>query len=787
MKIKYLLSISTLIATAFQVLPMSNIINVDASYSDKEIAADSTRFTSLRDALLKAEEWQRTYEYTDSSPLTINIAPSVYWIDDPDDPAIRNPKNGSKTPFGMELTLSHIRLIGLSKKPENVVIACNRGQTQGANGNFTMFHITGEDIQVENLTLGNYCNVDLIYPLNPALNRKRRENAIVQAQLAIVEGDRVVARNCRFISRLNLCPFSGARRALFEDCYFESTDDALCGTGVYHRCRFTFFSGKPFYSTSQEGAKFLDCDIHALTAGKQYLVKVGSPVAMIDCRWTSDDPNLYIGWTQDPTGDLRSYQYNVTLNGAPIIIDSERPQYTVDITGTPLLEAYKCGETYNIFNLVRGNDGWNPTGQDTTSLPLLPTMLSLDQRKAGIETRKDTVTLQPNIQGVKWHIDDADKEYVAISTLSNGNCEVTGLNESEDIRTVNVKATTASGLETACVITVRPPTLQAPEFTKAPEIICTGDTLQLDYQLNLGNRPDHSLITWYRATRANGSDAVPVAVSRLNNPEKKYALSAADNGYYILAEISPRHNRSLTGETLKTITDSPINVNSKLKILTTDFVNFPTSPQKEIRHGFWTVDAFKPADTAEFEWEADAENGWYYGEGMDGAAGLTGLIQSSKGARLLYQPLKGSYGDMSLSMDVDPCKTAGQGFGSATGQYMDIYIKFDPTTLTGYALRIIRTPKTDKAVCFMLMQYENGIATPITESVTATCYRRGCKINLNVDGNQLTASVTNTGYNDDVNLTAEITPNEYGGVGVQHTGSTGASSTLLRRLTVDWK
>lgn len=787
MKLKSLLSISIVIATSLQASSKSDVINVSASYTDKEISSDSTRFTSLREALLKAEEWQRNFEYTDASPLIIQISPSVYWIDDPDDTAIRNPKKGSKTPFGMELTLSHIRMVGMSDNPEDVVIACNRGQTQGANGNFTMFHITGEDIQVENLTLGNYCNVDLVYPLNPSLNRKRRENAIVQAQLAIVNGDRVVARNCRFISRLNLCPFSGARRALFENCYFESTDDSLCGTGVYHRCRFIFFSGKPFYSTSAEGAKFLDCDIHALTSGRQYLVKVGSPVAMVDCRWTSDDPNLYIGWTQDPTGDLRCYQHNVTLNGSPILIDSDSPQFTVDMTGTPLLEAYKCGDTYNIYNLLRGDDGWNPTNQDTTSLPLLPTMLSLDHHKAEIETGKDAMILHANIPDVAWKIDEPDKDYLFIIPLENGGCKIIGSNESEETRTLSVKASTATGLETACVVTVRPPTLPSPEFEKKPSLINKDDTIHLDYSLNLGNRPDYSCVTWYRSTRPDGTDAVPVIVSRFNKPIKKYALTAADNGYYILAEVTPRHNRSYNGEALRTVTDTPVSTKSKITSLTTDFTEFPTIPQLDIRPGFWTVDAYKPVDTDEYDWEADANNGWYYGEGMDGAAGLTGLIQASRGARLLYQPLEGVYGDMSLSLMVDPCKTAGQGFGSATGQYMDIYIKFDPYTLTGYALRIVRTPQTDKAVCFMLMKYDKGIATPITEPVTATCYRRGCKINLSATGNTLTASVTNPDYTDDVDLKAEIIPNNFGGIGVQHTGSAGTSSTLLRHLTVDWK
>ena len=90
-------------------------------------------------------------------------------------------------------------------------------------------------------------------------------------------------------------------------------------------------------------------------------------------------------------------------------------------------------------------------------------------------------------------------------------------------------------------------------------------------------------------------------------------------------------------------------------------------------------------------------------------------MQQQKGARLLYTPLDGQYKNMDITLNVDPAKTAGQGFGSATGQYLDLYIKFDTQTLTGYALRIIRTTKYSNAVDFQLMKYENGIATPISE------------------------------------------------------------------------
>ena len=120
-----------------------------------------------------------------------------------------------------------------------------------------MLHFIGKSLHTENMTFGNYCNVDLIYPKDPSLNRPKRRDAIVQAQLGICDGtDRVFARNCRFISRLNLCPMVGGRRSLYKDCYFECTDDALTGSAVYLDCKFTFHSGKPFYTTASSGSSF---------------------------------------------------------------------------------------------------------------------------------------------------------------------------------------------------------------------------------------------------------------------------------------------------------------------------------------------------------------------------------------------------------------------------------------------------------------------------------------------------------------------------------------------------
>lgn len=96
-----------------------------------------------------------------------------------------------------------------------------------------MFDFWGDGLLVKDLTMGNFCNVDLEYPLKKELSRKKRMSAITQAHVAYCHGDKIVADNVHFISRLNMNPLNGAKRILFNKCHMESTDDALTGTGVY--------------------------------------------------------------------------------------------------------------------------------------------------------------------------------------------------------------------------------------------------------------------------------------------------------------------------------------------------------------------------------------------------------------------------------------------------------------------------------------------------------------------------------------------------------------------------
>lgn len=788
---------------------------IDGNLKSADIEKYPFVFTSVNEAV------KHLSDGTESTPMTLYIAPNVYWIDNPDDLEIRKPVHGG-TPYGLEIKCNGLRFYGLADDPHDVVLACNRGQTQGAIGNFTMLHFEGNEISAENITFGNFCNVDLEYPRNPTLNRKKRMDAVVQAQLVLCKGDKYVLHNCRFISRLNLCPFNGGRRTLFDHCYFECTDDALCGTGVYVNCGFTFFSSKPFYSTSKTGAVFYGCDFNINTQGKQYFTKVGRPVTVIDSRFHTDNNSLFLGWTQNPTENQRNYQYKVLLNGTPYRIHPSENWLTVDLKGKKALQAYivplNGKELYNTYNLLKGDDDWDPmcikasvirAGKEhTTSYTDIPTLLTVTPIKAEIESGVTDTILTATfsrfgdypspIARVHWSVVPEQAKNVRLIPSEKGTCRIIGCNTDDETKEIVIKAVSEDGLESASVLTVKPKMLPTPTFISLPKLeMPQKGIIKVSYQLDLQGRKDESLITWYRCTDAQGNNAVEVAVSRLNIPEETYRLSDGDIGYYLMATVAPKHLRCQAGTPRKIISRQAIRTEDVVPTnqLYTDFRNFSTAPQPHILPGFWTVDTYKPSDTDEYDWPIIQSRSWFYGKGTNGASFHNGLLQGRKGARLLYTPVREQFGDMQLTLKVDPAKTAGQGFGSATGQYMDVCIKFDTRTLSGYALRIIRTIKNDSAVDFFLVKYENGKTTAISEPVSASCYLSTCTISLSMKGNKLTAHVetdtkqkrkAKTNVMPVVNLETIVSPNSFGGIGIQHTGSTGDSATQLRSLLVEW-
>lgn len=799
-------------------------IYLDGSLSD-ELAA---QYPYVYNDITKALSADALKNGTADKPMTVYVAPYVYWIDDPAATDTVQKTEGYSVPYGMVVNSEYLTIKGLTGNPDNVVLAGNRGQSHASNGNYTMFRFNCSGaLTVKNITIGNYCSVDLDYPLMSELNQAKRTETITQAQLADVSGDKMFADNCNFISRLNLDPINGASRSLYNNCHFESTDDALNANAVYVGCDFDFYGNRPLYSSYGTGSTFLGCTFNCKILNveaepTQFFTKEGGTITAVDCVYNSNlSVPISIGWTKTPSTSLKCYQSNIIHNGQSITIGGEGAKETVDMTGKSVLDAYKVvsgGKTYyNTYNLLKGSDDWDPlgvrdvikaAGQDTVA-----TQLSITSDVTEIESGKETASIGGTVnyfygtndttQKITYSVSDEDKAYVKLTDNGDGTCKVEGTNNDDAARKVIINASTESGLEAAVGITVKPSKIEAPAFTKAPVITNDGQgSLKVDYSLDLGSREDMSAISWYRCTDAEGSNPILVAVTRNDSPEYTYKLTAGDVGYYIMAKVESKNIRSDYGTPVNTVYDKAIGVKDvRSKNFATDFSNFPNVKQSEIKAGFWTVDYNRPADTESFgSWQgADTEEPWKYGTTGNGCVGA-GLYEGTQGARLMYTPVEGTYGDMSLKLVVDPAKTAGQGFGSA-GQYMDVLLKFDTSTLTGYGLRIVRTKASSNAVTFVLVKYDNGAVTEISDKVIASCYVTGCTISLKTEGNKLTAHVETPteqladqaakGYPHVVDLTADIAANSFGGVAIQHTGTTGTggwqNTTMLHNLDITWE
>ena len=794
---------------------------VDGSLTAAEAAKSPYVFNDFCEAMAHLQDGTR------EAPMRVYLAPWVYWVDDPDDGQIRRAAPGSGTPFGMVVRCQALQLLGLTDDAHDTVLASARGQTQGSVGNFTMFDFWGDDLVVRDLTMGNYCDIDLVYPRKPELGRKAKYSAITQAQLAFCHGDRIYAENARFEARLNLCPLSGSKRTLFVNCHFESTDDSLNGTAVYLGCDLDFWGRQPFGGADRYGTVFLDSDFH-IRHGEvvQAVSKMVGRHTLVDVRYhTEGGRAVQLAWTFRPEEWLRCYQYNITLDGAPAYVGAAKPYNTVLLDQKSQLSAFRLIEDdgtvlYNTWNLLRGEDDWDPQGirervealskRDGRDYGSIPTCLDLSLREAALQTGGTPLTIQADVtrqlgyvldnQLIHWKVQPGYERYVSLSSLTGKQVSVTPTNHEDRTQTFDLLAFTDEGLECAVKLTVSPDFLEAPALLRRPALTISGGSARVDYEADLQGRADESIVTWYRCDDRKGGGAVPVSVSRGGKPLREYRLSRDDAGQYLAVGVAPKHLRCEPGEEIRVVSKAAVKASQVTpgRILSTDFSDFPTDNQLQVRPGYWTIDAFKPADTADYDWNVDLSRPcWTWGPGINGAKG-EGIQQLQQGARLRYTPLPGRYGDMSVTWQVDPAKDGGQGFASARQQYLDLFIKFDTRTLTGYALRVIRTTKFSDAVDVLLVKYDGGVVTPLTEGVSTNCFLTGCVLTLKAEGDRLTAHVEGPRHmatcaddpriHPSVDLEAAIVPNDFGGLGLQHTSTVGTESRILvHSVCAEWK
>ena len=804
-------------------------IYVDGRLSDEDAAKFPNVYNTFNAAIAAC------IDGTEAEPMMMYIAPYVYWIHDP-------ASEGTTEAYGITKSCAYLNMIGLTNNPENVVIAGNYGHDEGyQGGNWTMFNFSGDGLTLKNIRFGGYCNIDLEYPLDPSLNVPKRTSNVTQCQIASYNGDKLYAENCDFISRLNMMPFNNSKRALYVNCHMESTDDSLNGSSqaVYLGCDFEFYSSKPWGGSS--GVTLLDCDmtLKHINTGEvvnQYLAKFSGRYNVIDSRFHHDyTAPVYIGFSDILSDTYRSYYSNVTVNGQQIDF-SHNGQHAgkgVDITGTEFLKAYKLvdgqGNTiYNVYNLLRGKDGWDPLGQKEAVEALMgqdiPTNLSARTSASTIESgnAESVATITPAISGpqstdyaanttYQFIVAEADQAYVQLTVAEDGkSATVVGTNNEELARLVIIRVVSSQGIEAAVAITVTPSMLEAPQFITQPTVQQNADgTASVTYELDLGERADMSEIIWSVSDNADGSEAIAIAIGR-TAPLMNIDLLKAYEGKYLVVSVRPKHVRSPYGEAVVVVSAAKVDATTIPAITghDIDLSILPTNNQPQVIPGFITFDNYKPADTYKeyipldgtevdetFYSKNTAEtNSYYYGTGAkNGFKDYTGIYQASKYSRVMYTAERAEYGDMDLEVKLAPGKTAGQGFGSAN-QYMDILIKWDSVSLTGYGLRVWRN--TGDSCKVALVEWRNGLQKILNEAVVTSAYLTECTVKvwtaegklhatLNTTAAQSATAETN-GYVHEIDMVVDMPLNVYGGWCIQHAGTVGDNVTYIGSIKANW-
>jgi hypothetical protein len=741
---------------------------------------------------------------TAAKPTVIGIKPNLYLFHAAED-----------APAGLTITKNYITLLGLTDDRRNVVIADNRGNKEGATNNGYVLDVNATGFSAINLSVVNFANMDYEYPGDASKNLKKRSDVITQAVAMNVRGDKHYYSHVAFLSRLDTM-FIQTTRSYFTNAYVEGTDDFLGGgqVSVFQDSEIYFPTGNGVMSAS--GITFINTVFRA-EHGLEFHKGFRNPDTLINCTMPVNTPTSPVAWMVWKT-PVRQNVYALTYKtkdakGNPAVFyDSIVGPHTFTLSREISAEEVKA---FNPWNLLRATpngvvDDWDPAGVkdkyasegdlvfrmeltggrvagDDGAGPFTSPTVSPTVRTGGPGSKINANVSPARMKGatITW---SAASPLVALSSTTGSSVVVTANNTTGKPEWVPVKAMAPNGFYVTAYIYSEPKYIDPPAFSSKPSVAApAGGKVQVNYALNLAGHDDQSLISWYLCGSATCDDARKIAVSRGSEPLKSLTLTPGYVGKYVKVSIEPKHNISDPGPAVAAVSSKPIvAADVKSTTINPDFRNFVETTNDTFVNGQWTVIGTWTSQSAEelvngyglrVSNPPVAAGGGGGGFGAGGSGPATAR-PANPHAALVYVN-DGPVGDMTVKVVMTPEKTAGQGFGIAGApddgdrtQRADIYIKYDPKTKTGYALRFWRTIQAADKCMFQLYKIENGVGTPVNAQQELTgVFKPNTTITLSVVGNKLTAKGSNSTDKDTLSLEGTIAPNTFGGAGVYWSGS----------------
>lgn len=709
---------------------------------------------------------------------TVYFAPGVYWTNLDRLKGFPFDDSGYVAPgpnVGIVIAGEDVSFVGLTADATDVRICGNRGEGGarglGASGSWYTIAV-GTGFHAENVTFANYSQEDLVYPRDPSQNLSKRIDSKNHAEVMRTAGrgaDRISFDNVRLTGYLNMMYTFSPRRAYFKDCFLQCTDDSIFSGEmvVYENCTFHLFDNHPAWAAGGPGGinALLGCRLIGMPQMTHPFLsfsKMGSGndgrsasaiYAVIDCEFSGRIER--VEW-ENKTREYARYAVHNNVIGPdkqPLVISAGAPELSVDYSGEAL-KAFKVGDEYNIYNLLKGNDGWDPRGQHSaawepySNLPYRFLLgFSGTMLYSGERGERNTVVMTPAVlpatsvdySKLVW---DYDKTLLSGSVdPATGNLTLSALpNNTASVLTTSVKCTLPNGVSAGANLQIYPVPVAAPVIKSASIKIAKGKAV-VAYKTDKPAYRDVSKIDWYREKGPATTDGVHVGTMMnddeglfVDDPFKEYPLSKYDVGCYLRAVITPKYGFSPYGEgSISLTTRKPVSSSDvTATVLSTDFSHD-------------VIENADPATTVG-RWFFDGDSTpWSWGlgtNGADGRWGLQNLTRKPDPDRLVYAQ-SGSYGDMSMTIDFSTGKVEGMGFGG-NGNYIDIMIKYNPVTRKGYGLHVQRVPATTNGNLWTLCRYDGSERTDLTEGVLSCAFMPGSTLTVSSEGNTLRVTASTT-------------------------------------------
>ena len=172
-----------------------------------------------------------------------------------------------------------------------------------------------------------------------------------------------------------------------------------------------------------------------------------------------------------------------------------------------------------------------------------------------------------------------------------------------------------------------------------------------------------------------------------------------------------------------------------------------------------------------------------YTKGTDNAKDSYGLLYTGRGAALIY-PIRKKAETLRIELELGVEKSNGVGFGSANGQFLELFLDYDRETFSGIALRLEREASRADGVYLSIRKYANGVNRILNDKIFTRKYLTGCKLVAEYKDCQLTFSLMYDGQKDVLSVPADSMSTVFM---LRCTGTTGVGNRfVVKNLYMDY-